>query len=349
MDLTTLSPVQKQGSPNQQVSPLFGIPTQSVSDLVPDDINAIANSAPAQAQQSGQPKKHGAIHNILSTLGDFLLESTGIGDVIKKRRLNEAMQGFDQDPNGTITKVSGIDYAVGSKLRDQFIDNQRLAANNASTAEARSARLEQAQVAINDRTRNRAGALLGSMTQWTPDKRAANYPAMRDQVLKYGAANGLDLSSELPETYNPDVLDSFIDSAVPVGTQRTQRLTEIKNANTKELGEKRIATTVRGQDIVSSDKAASRAVTARGQDMSSARAAARSSGGGGGSARVKPIGRYVGDDGKYRVMMSDNTERTSSAAVRPQKGGAAKPAEGMRRVVNGHTYEWRGGKGVRVD
>jgi hypothetical protein len=240
MDLTT----------NRPVTSLFNVPLSGVANGVPDpapveQLTPGAAVAPTQAQpaQPQAPKKHGTIHNILSTLGDFLLEQTGLSDIIKNRRLNESLQGFDQDPLGTINKVSGIDYAVGAKLRDQYIDNQRLAASQASTQESREARLALAQTAQNDKTRGRAAAMLSTMSRWDEDKRGANYGVLRDQVLKYGQANGLDLSKELPDSYDGTLLDSFIDQAVPVGMQRAQRLTEQKMEDTNEyrtnsLGEK---------------------------------------------------------------------------------------------------------------
>jgi hypothetical protein len=349
MDLTTTSPVQGQPSPNSKVSPLFGIPTQELPAT-----SVVSNDGPTTDLDRPQPQKHGAVHNILSTLGDFLLDATGLSGVIKTRRLNEAMQGFDEDPQGTISRVSGIDYGVGSKLRDQYIDNQRLAAAQESTAEARAARIQSAQIVQNDRTRQRAAAMLGTMASWDDAKRSANYGTMRDQVLKYGAANGLDLSAELPSSYDGNALDGFIDSAVPVGTQRAQRLTQDKNEATAQLGKDRIEVTKRGQDISSADRAAGRAVSIRGQDLSHEdRVASRTSADARASSRgssVKAVGRYVGDDGKYRVMMADGSERTSNATVRPNGNGAKiKPVDGMRRVVNGHTYELRGGKPVRID
>lgn len=341
-DLTT-----QRGS----TTPLFNVPITAPSLTpqlsVPDDITAMANSAPAaapQPQAPTPPKKHGAVHNILSTLGDFLLDSLGISDVIKSRRLNSAMQGFDQDPIGTISRVSGIDYAVGAKLRDQYIDNQRLAASQAATAEDRAGRLQLARQATDQRTRGYAASMLGSMATWDETKRQQFYPQMRQQVLSAGQRQGLDLSSELPEDYDASALDAFIDGAVPVGTQRSQRLTATRAANQDRQAGERIRVTERGQDIASDDRAAGRAVTVRGQDLShSDRVAGRQAAGARATAsggRVRPIGSYTSSDGRRVVMMSDNTERVSGRTVRAPTTRGNTPAVGYRNK-NGLTF--RGG------
>lgn len=258
---------------------------------VPADITALANaptSSPAPA-----PKKSRS-GGILGALGEYLLDATGIGEVIKERKLRSAMQGFDQDPLGTINTVSGIDYKWGAKLRDQYIDNQRLAASQSATSEDREARLALAQTATNDRTRNRVASMLGSMSEWDDNKRSSGYSLMRDQALKYANANGLDLSAELPDQFDPIALDSFIDSSVPVGTQRNQRLakerqgeTVRKNVVTEKLSEEKFGETKRHNKVTEN----------QGQQrigISAARASApRGSGGGTQTRATKPTAKDI--------------------------------------------------------
>jgi hypothetical protein len=215
----------------------------------------------------------GVARDILGTLGDFLLTRLRLpamyGPAQQQRRLAAAQANIDSDPVGAIQQVSSIDPVFGAKLRDQYIDNQRLAATQASTAEARDARRAQAQALTDDRTRSRAAAMLGTMATWDDTRRSSNYGALREQAIRYGQANGLDLSNELPTEFDPVQLDSFIDSSVPVGTQRAQRLTRDRLDQQQDQFEQRDATTRRGQDIGSTDRRRGQDVTVRGQDVRS--------------------------------------------------------------------------------
>ncbi len=262
----------------QQTTPLFGVPMGGVAPVAAPP-QAAPVAAPAQPQRYvEQDGKHrgvaGVARDILGTLGDFLLTRLRLpamyGPAQERRRLAAAQANIDSDPVGAIQQVSSIDPVFGAKLRDQYIDNNRLAATQASTAEARDARLAQAQALTDDRTRSRAAAMLGTMATWDDTRRATNYGALRDQAIRYAQANGLDLSNELPTEFDPVQLDSFIDSSVPVGTQRAQRLTRERMDQQQDQFEQRDATTRRGQDIASGDRAASRDVTRRGQDIGSA-------------------------------------------------------------------------------
>lgn len=254
-----------------QNTPLFGVPLQPAPQAAP--VAAPAPAAPQRYQE--QDGKHrgvaGVARDILGTLGDFLLTRLHMPAMYapaqRDRKLAAAQANIDTDPVGSIQQVSSIDPVFGAKLRDQYIDNQRLAAGQASTAEARNARLAQAQDVQNMRTRGYAASMLGSMTSWDDAKRQQFYPQMRAQVIAAGNKQGLDLSTELPETYDPTALDAFIDGAVPVGTQRAQRLTKERIDNQDEQAGARVEATTRGQDIRSSD-------TRRGQDIRSGDAAA---------------------------------------------------------------------------
>ena len=256
-----------------QMTPLFGVPVAPVQPTAAP-ATPVAPAAPPQKYQE-QDGKHkgvaGVARDILGTLGDFLLTRLHLPAMYapaqRDRKLAAAQQNIDTDPIGAIQQVSSIDPVFGAKLRDQYIDNQRLAAANASTAEARTARLAQAQEAQNMRTRGYAASMLSSMANWDDAKRQQFYPQMLSQVLAAANKQGLDLSSELPEQFDSIALDAFIDGAVPVGTQRAQRLTKERIDNQDEQAGARVGATIRGQDIRSAD-------TRRGQDIRSGDAAA---------------------------------------------------------------------------
>jgi hypothetical protein len=276
-----------------RVTPLFNVPFDT-------QVNSQPASSASQFMQKGstpstqqkyveKDKKHtgvaGVARDIFGTLGDFLLTKLGVGPMYapaqRQRKLAIAQEGFEQDPIGAINRVSSIDAVMGSKMREQFIDNQRIAAQNAATNEDRDARIELARKAANDKTEGIAAAMLGSMHDWDENKRKQDYPAMRAQVIANAKRKGLDLSADLPEEFDEASLDAFISGAVPVGTQQARRLTKERNEALEELGKDRISVTREGQQIVSKDKAANRAVTKelgekriettkRGQDITSA-------------------------------------------------------------------------------
>lgn len=280
----------------------------------------------------------GVARDILGTLGDFLLTRLHMPAMYAPaqhdRKLEVAQQNIDSDPVGAIQQVTSIDPVFGAKLRDQYIDNMRQQAGREATKEARDARVAQAQALQDDRTRSRVGAMLGTMANWDDPKRTQNYGAMRQQALQYAKANGLDLSNELPASYDSVALDSFIDGSVPVGTQRAQRLTKDRIDNQDAQAYDRMDVTTRGQDLVHQDRQASNATAQRGQDISSSdRAASR-----GVTIRGQDLGHA--DRVRGQDVRSDTTRRGQDMRARP-------PQEGDRKVVNGVTYIWKGGRAVK--
>jgi hypothetical protein len=308
----------------QQTTPLFGVPLEGVAPVVAPPQTTPVAAPPQPERYVEQDGKHrgvaGTARDILGTLGDFLLTRLRMpamyGPAQQRRRLAAAQEGIDTDPVGAIQRVSSLDPEFGARLRDQYIDNQRQAAAQASTSEAREARLATAQAVQNDRTRGRAAAILGTMATWDDTRRAANYGALREQVVRYGQANGLDLTNELPAEFDPVQLDSFIDGAVPVGTQRAQRLTRERMEQQQEQFEQRDATIRRGQDTTSGDRAESREVTRRGQDIGSE-------------------DRRRGQDKNSEDRAADREERrrhNRATESRPRNGDVRVGTDGTRRI-----------------
>ncbi len=269
------------------VTSLFGVPTTPVAQT-PTSAPATLVAPAATPRYKEQDGKHqgvaGVARDIFGTLGDFLLTRLRMPAMYapaqQRRKLAAAQEGYETDPLSAINRVTSVDPVFGAKLRDQYIDNQRLAAAQESTAEAKESRLGLVQQAQDQRTRAYAASMLGSMHTWDDAKRQQFYPQMREQVLNAARRQGIDLSAELPEAYDAIALDAFIDGAVPVGTQRTQRLArerieattrgqDIRSTDTRRGQDIRSTDTRRGQDINSGDRAAGRAVTVRGQDVRS--------------------------------------------------------------------------------
>jgi hypothetical protein len=326
------------------------------------DINAIPrvpNTRMADPEQEAWKKRHsgiaGTARDILGGLGDFLLTRLHMKPMYseskKRHQLNYAAQGMESDDPQealrAINEVQKVDFEAGTKLREQYIDNQRLAAAQASTAESRAARIALAQEAQNGKTRGYAASMLGSMASRGEEERKALYPRMREQILLASKRQGLDLGAELPEQYDSVALDAFIDGAVPVGTQRAQRLTSERQAETgrhnvvtEGQGDRRLVETNRHNTRTEGQGDARIAQAGQRIAISGKRAS------GGGRPRAdKPLSVvYTGDDGHKYVERSDGRVLRSSRPVKA--GGAAKPAEGMRRVINGKTYVWKGGRAV---
>ncbi len=302
------------------VTSMFNVPLGPEATQAP-----VINLAPrTPARYEEQDGKHKGIagvgRDILGTLGDFLLTRLHMPAMYapaqQKRRLASAQEGYQEDPQAAIERVTSIDPVFGAKLRDQNIDNTRQAVALAEVNENRAARLQNAQqqidlqkVAVHQRVSGYAASMLGTMATWDQKKREQYYPKMREQVLSAAKRQGFDLSADLPETYDPVALDAFVDGNVPLGTQRSQRLTEDRNQVSETQGAQRLALTERGQNISHEDRVASR-------EAAAARSTAR-----GGVRTPKSMGSYVGDDGKKHVMLSDGTERSSAGSVRASGNG----------------------------
>lgn len=314
------------------VSPVFGVPLEGSSvgqGPSAGKINTNPDLPSSSSRYVEQDRRHrgvaGVSRDILGTLGDFLLTRLGLpamyGPAQQNRRESAAMQGFEQDPMSAINRLESINPEAGRRLREQHIDNTRIAAGQDATNEARNSRIELARQETDRRIRGYASSMLGSMSGWDEDRRRQNYPQMRAQVLRAAERQGLDLSSELPETYDPVSLDAFIDASVPVGMQRSQRLTRERMDQQQDQFEQRDSTTRRGQDINSNDRAASRDVTRRGQDIGSA-------------------DRRRGQDINSRDRTSDRQERDRLTRRIEERPGRFTPDPNRIYVQNGRRYRY---------
>lgn len=231
----------------------------------PDLSAAIPGITPAtENPEEGWHRRHsgvqGVARDILGGLGDFLLSRLHMGTPYsnskKQHELNYAAEGIDSsDPAqalAAINRVQHVDFTQGTKLRDQFIDNQRQAAARESTAEARAARLALADQARKDKNRVIAASMLNSLVNSPERERAGLYTQQRKQLL----TSYPELAPELPENYDSNRLDMFIGSTIPSGVQRAQRLTAEHNVRTEDQTDARINTTIRGQDLNHQDRQA---------------------------------------------------------------------------------------------
>ncbi len=260
----------------QQNTPLFGVPATTTPTATPISApveNTGAGTGPAPLPEPRKPKRHGFLDDALGFLGDFLLSRLRLGtpyrDAKKNEQLQIASEGFDQNPDEGFKRMAAVDFGAATKYRDQYIDNNRLAAQNASTAEARDSRIALAREAQIGKNRGIAASYFGSLIGVPEADRANVYTGLRSKMLSAYGNSDPELANLLPETYDPIAVDAFLDSAVPVGMQRNQRLTRDRLDQQQDQFEQQDATTRRGQDIGSTDRRRGQDVTVRGQDVRS--------------------------------------------------------------------------------
>jgi len=199
---------------------------------------------------------HSGVQNVLGFLGDFLMSRLHMGtpyhDSRENEKLNAARIADEQSGDTTYTRTGALNPAWAAQLQNRAIDNNRLAASVASTTELRDARIAAEKEKERIRQRGVLGNFIEGLARRPEKERAETYTNLLPkfkQLYPEGTA-------ELPNDYNPIALDAFADSLVPVGTQRAQRLTELRDANNAQLGKDRIGATIQGQQLNHTDRQA---------------------------------------------------------------------------------------------
>lgn len=156
--------------------------------------------------------------NIFGKIADGILAAYGQKPLyesrMRERDVRGAMEGFSSDPMTAIKRISQIpgmqDEAF--KLYNQQQDNVR-----ADGQLERQNKLfdMKYQEAIIDRIANMMGAA-------TPQ----TWEAMRARAGEYAKAKGVDLPIDLPEKYDPDIVNMIRYGEVPVAKQMQQAETE---------------------------------------------------------------------------------------------------------------------------
>lgn len=247
-------------------TPLFNVPVSNGRENAPAavDFSSIPDAnVPEPRRQGRHDGVQGVARDILGTLGDFLLTRLRLPAMYapaqRQRRLNEAFEGFEQNPEEAIRRVTEVDFTQGQRLREQNVDNQRLAAAQASTAEAREARLQLQRDAAAQRGHAVVSGLLNTLSGMSEEDRRRNYPMMRDRARAAAAQRGLTLSpQEVPDNYDPIALDAYLNSNVPVGTQRTQLMNSKNREIVNDLAADRLDETVRHNQAGEGDRDADR-------------------------------------------------------------------------------------------
>ena len=240
------------------------------------NINALlgANNLPTggteKARYVEQSGKHkgipGALRDVFGTLGDFLLTRLRMDPMYapaqRQRKLRAAIEGYEDDPTAAIQRVMDVDADTGIKLQQKHQENivrqdenQRKQDKFEWEKEQAQNKLEEEEVAKRQRIFGAGYGMLQSMQDWSSEKRERDYPKMRDFVHKALASQfGGEIPNgfELPETYDPDVINAGFLSAI----DPKNILSDIRSARNR-ADQSRV--TERGQNIASADRAASRA------------------------------------------------------------------------------------------
>lgn len=328
---------------DNETSPLFNVP------LIQGSLAPSLKDIPSTQAKKGRGVV-GVGQDILGTLGDLLLTKLGVGPMYgparRQKKLNAAYQDFETDPVGAIKRVREVDFKTGQDLSNTFIDNQRQQAALESSAEARDARLELAKNAEASRTRSTAASMLNTLTEWSPEKRAKDYPVLRDRVRALATKSGTSI--DIPDVYDENTaidLEALIAGAIPAGTQRSQTLTKKRNEVQEE-------TSKTSAEIRREAAAERRRHNLETEGQGRARIAKQGSGGGGGggrsSGRVTNVQTYVDESDTKVTVRSDGSIVKSPTKVRKSSNSGA-----VRRMVVGQDgqsrlYELRNGKPVLV-
>lgn len=338
----------------QNTTPLFNVPISTGRENAPAavDFSSIPQTdVPQRRRQGRHDGIQGVARDILGTLGDFLLTRLHMPAMYApaqhQRRLSEAFQGHEQDMAGAIDRVSDIDFAQGQRLREQNVDNQRLAATQASTAEAREARLQLQRDAANQRTHGVVAGLLNTLTGMSDEERRRSYPMIRDRARAAASQRGLTLTSdEVPDNYDPIVLDAYLNSNIPIGTQRQQLMTSKRNEVSADQGQQRIeqgndrnAETRRNHDISDANNDANRA--SRDSNAAANRETRES------IARRSDRTRRDIAGQRDRTANRGLDVRQRGQEINPRGRAVPRiPREGETRRVNGRIYVIRNGRPV---
>lgn len=280
-------------------------------------------SAPVQQEpmeNKGMFGIKGTFRDILGTLGDAFLVQSGNQRVYapmrQQEKRSEALQGFAQDPLAAIERLRGLDPAAAQEMLADF-QKQQIAQEELGFKREDNTR-ESSEFA--DQTMDRAYRMLGTAND-------QNYPLVKAQVERYLGARGVDSPFTLPEKFDADAIGQLRSSSIPLVDQERLKDADLNRTQNLSLRQEGLNIQREGLDIRRSDTEADNARADRSQ---------------GERERRNRVTERQGDD-RIEVARSRPAGRESSRRSPPST-----PQEGQRRTINGVTYEWKGGRAVRV-
>ena len=193
-----------------------------IANAYPSDVSGEIPQAAAISVKGWKPKEQ----SVWGKLADIFLERQGdrpyFADKLRERNFQKAMEGFTQEPLEAIRKMSQIPgmQEKAWNLYNQVIDNQR--------ADGTLARQNRALDMRNDDYIYQQTA--GMMGAARPD----TWAKMRELAIQRGNARGVDVSSFIPEQYDPDAIEYIRYGAVKPKDQMT--LEERRENNQARVG-----------------------------------------------------------------------------------------------------------------
>jgi hypothetical protein len=146
---------------------------------------------------------------ILGAIADAYLMSKGGKPMFTmmrdKRSMTEAMNGFTEDPLKAIRRIGKMDPDKAWDLFNQQQDNRR--------ADQTTQRiLRDSDERYVEHGLKRIGSMLGTANE-------KNWGALRERIQGYADHRGITLPYQLPETYDPDFVNTVRMGEVPVDNQ----------------------------------------------------------------------------------------------------------------------------------
>jgi hypothetical protein len=236
---------------------------QPLPDIYGDSANFMSTlfggqpqtQAQTPAMPQSQPQDGGNINidgwqphkrTTLGTIADVLLSAlsghvaTPFAEMKRNQNMQEAMEGFTQDPENTIRRIARFNPKMALELQEKYTDNTR----QQGTLDRQNNVFDMQKEQL---VYNRVAGMMGGANEGTWDK-------MRQMALAVGQQYGVDVSPYVPKKYDPDSINYMRNGAI-------KPLDQEKLAETHDYHGATITTRQRGQDIRHGD-------AIRGQDLS---------------------------------------------------------------------------------
>lgn len=192
------------------------------------NIPAQSDNAPIEVQGDGwKPHKE----SVLGQIGDFFLMRRGMQPLFKetndRHNLTEALQGYNKDPETSISRVRKFNPDLALKMQQQYEQTHKSDAYYHALTEEHTAK-------TNDIYRGQLGSMIGAvMDSKNPEQ---SWNALSGVMSGYAQAHGIE---DFPTKYDPDRINAFRQSAVKVKDQISQSERERHNKSMEGVSQQR--------------------------------------------------------------------------------------------------------------
>lgn len=232
-ELPPLDSAATPEAPPMEQSPLFNVPNPQAQ---PQTNGADIHEDKYVERDAKHTGLGGVARDILGTLGDFLLTRLRMpamyGPAQANRRLSSALQGYEQDPESAINRVTSINPTYGMQLRDNHITQDANAEYKQTQAGTRIANL----------VSGLGQGLLNGALGAPPEAAQAMYdrarPALQSQIDKlYGAG-----VMPLPDEWSEDLGRQLSAFGYTGGNVQRERAVTMHEMNARQIAQLRADT-----------------------------------------------------------------------------------------------------------